>query len=72
MSSAYAYNPSFSRGRDWEDHHLRPAWAKSSQDPVLTNKNLGVVVCSLSQLHKRHEQVDRGPGLHRHKHNTLF
>jgi hypothetical protein len=23
--------------RDWEDHNLRPVWAKSYQDPISTN-----------------------------------
>jgi hypothetical protein len=27
---AYAYNPSYLEGRDWEDHSSRPAWADSS------------------------------------------
>jgi hypothetical protein len=36
---AHFYNPSYSRGRDWEDHDSRPVWAKSSQDPISTNKS---------------------------------
>jgi hypothetical protein len=28
---AYAYNPSYSRGRDQEDHGLRPAWGKKKK-----------------------------------------
>jgi hypothetical protein len=39
-----ACNPSYLGGRDWEDHSLRSAWAKSSPDPISTNKKLGVVV----------------------------
>jgi hypothetical protein len=31
-----------SGGRDQEDLHLRPAQAKSSSDPISTNKKLGV------------------------------
>jgi hypothetical protein len=31
---AYGYNPSYSGGRDQEDHGLKPAWANSLQDPV--------------------------------------
>jgi hypothetical protein len=27
-------NPSYSGGRDQEDHGLKPAWANSSRDPV--------------------------------------
>jgi hypothetical protein len=30
---AHAYNPSYSGGRDKEDHSLKPALANSSQDP---------------------------------------
>jgi hypothetical protein len=32
------------RSRDWEDHGLRLAQAKSSLDPISTSKKLGVVV----------------------------
>jgi hypothetical protein len=35
---AYACNPSYSGGRDWEDHISRPAWVKSSWDHISTNK----------------------------------
>jgi hypothetical protein len=35
---AHAYNPSYSGGRDQEDHGLKPAWANSSQDPILKKK----------------------------------
>jgi hypothetical protein len=34
---AHAYNPSYSGGRDQEDHSLKPAWGNSSQDPVSKN-----------------------------------
>jgi hypothetical protein len=34
---AHAFNPSSSGGRGQEDHGLRPAWANSSQDAILTN-----------------------------------
>jgi hypothetical protein len=40
---AHACNSSYSGGRDWEDGGSRPAWAKSSRDPISIN-NLGVVV----------------------------
>jgi hypothetical protein len=36
-------NPSYTEGRYQEDHSLRPAWAKSQQDPTSTNKKLGAV-----------------------------
>jgi hypothetical protein len=32
---AHACNPSYSGGRDQEDCSLKPAWANSSQDPIL-------------------------------------
>jgi hypothetical protein len=32
---AHACNPSYSGGRDQEDHSSRPAWAKSWRDPIL-------------------------------------
>jgi hypothetical protein len=31
---AHASNPSYSGGRDQEDRGLKPAWAKSLQDPI--------------------------------------
>jgi hypothetical protein len=40
-----AYNPSYSGGRDQEDHGLRPAQVKSSQDSMSTNEKLGMVAC---------------------------
>jgi hypothetical protein len=33
----HACDPSFSKGRDQEDHGWRSAWAKSYQDPISTN-----------------------------------
>jgi hypothetical protein len=35
----HACNSSYSRGRDQEDRSLKPAWANSSQDPILKNPN---------------------------------
>jgi hypothetical protein len=32
---AHTYNPHCSGGRDQEDRSLKPAWANSSQDPIL-------------------------------------
>jgi hypothetical protein len=32
---AYTCNPSYSGGRDQEDHSSKPAWTNSSQDPIL-------------------------------------
>jgi hypothetical protein len=32
---AHTYNPSYSEGRDQEDHSMKPPWASSSQDPIL-------------------------------------
>jgi hypothetical protein len=36
---AYACNPSYSGGRDQEDHGLKPAQANSSQYPILKIPN---------------------------------
>jgi hypothetical protein len=34
---AHAYNPSYSGGRDQEDHGSKPAQGNSLQDPILKN-----------------------------------
>jgi hypothetical protein len=34
---AYAYNPSYSGGRDQENHSSKPAWKNSLRDPILKN-----------------------------------
>jgi hypothetical protein len=34
MPVAHACNPSYLRGRDQEDHGLKPAWANNSWDSV--------------------------------------
>jgi hypothetical protein len=36
---AHTYNPSYSGGRDQEDHGLKPAGANSSQGPILKIQN---------------------------------
>jgi hypothetical protein len=35
---AHAYNPSYSGGREQEDHGLKPAWANRSRDPTSKKK----------------------------------
>jgi hypothetical protein len=44
LPEAHAYNPSYSRGRDQEDHGSKLPWANSSRDPVpkkpITKKGL--------------------------------
>jgi hypothetical protein len=37
---AYTCNPSYSGGKDQEDHDLKPAWANSLWNPVLKIPNL--------------------------------
>jgi hypothetical protein len=37
---AYACNPSYSGGRDQEDHGSKPAQANSSQDPISKIHNI--------------------------------
>jgi hypothetical protein len=34
---AHTFNPSYSGGRDQEDHGLKPTWANSSGNPILKN-----------------------------------
>jgi hypothetical protein len=34
---AHACNPSYSAGRDQEDHSSKPAWTNSSRDPISKN-----------------------------------
>jgi hypothetical protein len=36
---AQSYNPSYLGGENQEDQGSRSAWAKSSQDPISTNKS---------------------------------
>jgi hypothetical protein len=44
---AHSYNPSYSGGRDQEDHHSKPTRANSSQDPISkkTFTRKGLVKC---------------------------
>jgi hypothetical protein len=57
---AHACNPSYSGGRDQQDHDLKPAQKNSSQDPISKNplqKRAGGVVQGVSpefksQYHK--------------------
>jgi hypothetical protein len=39
----HSYNHSYLGIRDQEDHGSKPAQAKSSQNPISTNKKLGVM-----------------------------
>jgi hypothetical protein len=39
LPGAHAYNPSYSGGRDQEDHSLRSAQANSFRDPISKDKN---------------------------------
>jgi hypothetical protein len=34
---AYTYNPSYSGGKDWEDHSSKPARAKKLGNPISKN-----------------------------------
>jgi hypothetical protein len=51
---AQAYHPSYSGGRDWEDHSSRPAGAKSLQGPISTagygGMYLSCQLCSEAQI----------------------
>jgi hypothetical protein len=37
---SHACNPSYSGGRDQEDHGSKPAWANGSQDPIPTKNKI--------------------------------
>jgi uncharacterized protein YdcH (DUF465 family) len=58
---AHTCNPSYSKGRDQEDHGSKPAWANSSWDPLLKKpftKRAGGVAQAVgpefkSQYHKK-------------------
>jgi hypothetical protein len=50
---AHACNPSYSRGRDQEDHDLKPAQANSLWDPISEKKH----------HNKRAGRVAQGVGL---------
>jgi hypothetical protein len=41
---AHTFNPSYSGGKDGEDHGPKPAQAKSSQNHTSTSKKPGMVV----------------------------
>jgi hypothetical protein len=57
--------------RDQEDHSLRPAWAKSLQDPISTNTKRSVVEVACKPSFK--ESVNRmiTGGQPRQKHEIL-
>jgi hypothetical protein len=60
---AHTYNSSYSGGRDQEKTISRPICS--------TNKAGHGVMCLSSQLHRRCEKVDHGPGWPGQKHKTL-
>jgi hypothetical protein len=49
---AHTYNPSYSGGRDQENHISKSAWANSSGDPILKKP----------YLEKRADEVAQGVG----------
>jgi hypothetical protein len=51
---AHSYNPSYTGGRDQEDCSLKPVQAQSQQDPISTNKKLGI------KINKKHVPVIPG------------
>jgi hypothetical protein len=56
MPVAHAYNPSYSGGRDQEDHGWRPAQGKCLRDPILkipNTKRPGGVVQGVGPEFKR-------------------
>jgi hypothetical protein len=57
---SHSCNPSYAGGRDGEDHNLRTAQAKKSQDPISTTiKKLGMVryTCHLSYLENMNKRI---------------
>jgi hypothetical protein len=42
----HTYNPSYTGGRDQEDHGLKPPWANSLRDPISKIPNTKKVWCS--------------------------
>jgi hypothetical protein len=65
----HACNPSYSGGRDQEDHGSKPAWANSSQDPVskkpITKKRAGGVAQGggpefKPQYHEKKKKKEKG------------
>jgi hypothetical protein len=62
VSMAYVYNPSFSGDRDQEDCISKPAWTKSSRDPILKIPNtytqrVGDVAQVVECLPNKHEAL---------------
>jgi hypothetical protein len=49
---AHTYNPSYSGGRDQEDHSSKPAQANSSQDPISKKGGRGVAQGIGAEYHK--------------------
>jgi hypothetical protein len=58
---AHACNPSYSGGRDEEDHGLKPALANSSRDPISKKKNPKTKTKQIT-LQKRAGGVAQGVG----------
>jgi hypothetical protein len=60
---AYAYNVSYSGGRDWEDQSLEPVGQKIMRLPSPSQPIAGHSGACLSlQLCRKHKQEDRTPG----------
>jgi hypothetical protein len=49
----HTYNSSYSGDGDWEDLGLKAAKAKSSQDPISTNKKLSVLACFMGSINRK-------------------
>jgi hypothetical protein len=61
---AHAYNPSYSGGRDQEDHGSKPALAISMQDPILKKpftKQAGGVARVVECLPSKHKALSSNP-----------
>jgi hypothetical protein len=61
---AHTYHPSYSGGRDKEDHGSKPAWANRSQDPISkipSTKKAGRVAQVVKHLSSKHEDLSSNP-----------
>jgi hypothetical protein len=65
---AHTCNPSYSGGRDQEDHDSKPAQANSSQDPISKNpsqKRADGVAQIVENLPRKHEALSSNPSMTR-------
>jgi hypothetical protein len=64
---AHACDPSYSGGRDQEDHGSKPAWANSLQDPILK-----VLITKRADRVSQSEGPEFKPSYHKKKKNGSY